>query len=99
MKRLSKMAYELRDVTIFFDKYVNVFSTKEIAIQHNRSTSRICQILRIQMVRYEHFLIRYNQETVQREAFYQQRLYVRLFYHYEIGLILQRYYIRMKNEN
>ena len=99
MKHLSKMAYELRDVTIFYDKYVNVFSTKEIAVQHNRSTSRINQILKIQMDRYKHFLIRYNQETVQCEAFYQQKLYIRLFYHYEIRLILQRYYIRMKNEN
>ncbi len=101
MKRLSKMAYELRDVTIFYEKHVNQYPARFIAGTYNRSTSRICQILKIQMVRFKFYAKnRYAmpEPELKITLITNERQLMLDFYHYEIGLILQRYYIRMKKK-
>lgn len=99
MKRLTKMAYELRDVTIFYERMIEEHSVDGISFVHKRSKSRIRQILKIQKERFSHFIKSVSDSDKQ--------LFVKLifskyvmqrFYHYEIGLILQRYYIRMKKK-
>ena len=99
MKRLSKMAYELRDVTIFYQRMVRQLPIDEIAFDHKRCKSRIHQILRIQKQHYTYYL----DNTIKTEHQYCMYLLwskriMQQFYHYEIGLILQRYYIRMKKK-
>ena len=99
MKRLSKMAYELRDVTIFYEKHVNQYSTKVIAEIHNRSVSRISQILKIQMVRFKYYVDNMQKSLSQYEMIeFMRKPYYTLFYYYEIYCVLQRYYIRMKKK-
>ncbi len=93
------MAYELRDVTIFYERYVVQSPASLIAIEHFRSTSRIHQILKIQKERYTYYV---KNQTNMRGQYWGESLMDRYimqnFYHYEIGLILQRYYIRMKKK-
>ncbi|NHZ85223.1 MAG: hypothetical protein GWP19_05010 [Planctomycetia bacterium] len=96
MKRLSKMAYELRDVTIFFERMVNENPVREIAMIHNRSVSRINQILKKQIIQFKNsYFVENDHLTIQLSLL--SKYLMQDYYHYEIGLILQRYYIRMKN--
>ncbi len=100
MKRLTKMAYELRDVTIFYQRMVRQLPVDEIAFDHKRSKSRIHQILRIQKERHTYYIK--NTTNLYKQYWTEslmERYIMQKFYHYEIGLILQRYYIKEKNEN
>ncbi len=99
MKRLSKMAYELRDVTIFYQRMVRQMPVDEIAFDHKRSKARIYQILDIQKQRYTYYVK--NQTNMYKQYWTESlmgRYVMQNFYHYEIGLILQRYYIRIKKK-
>lgn len=99
MKRLSKMAYELRDVTIFYQRMVRQQPVDEIAFDHKRCKSRIHQILRIQKQRYAYYVK--NETNAHRQYWTTsmvERYIMQNFYHYEIYCILQRYYIKMGNK-
>lgn len=98
MKRLSKMAYELRDITIFYERTVKAKPVREIAMIHGRSISRINQLLRVQAIKFKHYRFTRDGSSYRKTIPLSilSRYIIRNFYHYEIGLILQRYYIRMK---
>lgn len=97
MKRLSKMAYELRDVTIFFKKRLLDVPSKLLAYKHKRSVSRINQIVKIQDDKFLNYIF-IRARTIFQTNLLTANQSMQHYYHHEIGLILQRYYIRMKND-
>ena len=99
MKRFSKMAYQLRDVTIFYERMVEQHSVDGISCEHRRSKARIYQILKKQKIRYNFYL----DNTIKTEGQYYiyllwSKRIMQQFYHFEINCILQRYYIRIKKK-